>query len=292
MLRTFDLTHDDESEWGWGVGCRGKLEVFIETRTTGRALANILSMARNTSRNWVLATAIESSSPDVAVASRWLLTGSGAIVVDTDIEPLTPLIRSAASRLSSAASEIVDLSMRPGHVRLHVERIDTPEQLLICGTGGDVAPMAALADFLGWNVLLTGGHGSMTADNFPASSRLIVCEPDDLAHQVLIDSRTSAVIATHNFALDRAYLRSLLQTDAGYIGIVTSRSRMIDLIQCEFDGTGRQTHDRVFGPVGLNLQAEGPEEIALAVIAEILCWSRGGSGTSLRDEETLANKGW
>ena len=96
------------------------------------------------------------------------------------------------------------------------------------------------------------------------------------------DSRTATIIATHNYGRDCAALRHLLPLALRYVGVIGPKRRREELLIDVLD-SGTQLRSNLFAPAGLDLAAETPEEIALAIVAEIQNVFAGGSGESLRD---------
>jgi xanthine dehydrogenase accessory factor len=117
---------------------------------------------------------------------------------------------------------------------------------------------------------------------FPEGVRLVASDADRLAERLTFFDRSYVVLATHNYAVDEWYLPTLLRSPAPYIGILGPRARSERLLHSlgeeqALDGT------RIYGPVGLDLGGEGAEQVAMAIIAEILAVRSGRSGMSLRE---------
>ncbi len=147
-----------------------------------------------------------------------------------------------------------------------VERVEPPLQLLIAAGGRDDAPLAVMARSLGWRVLIVG-------------------EP----HEVVADTHTVAVVKTHNYGRDFAFLRALLPLDLPYIGLVGSRKRKEQLVGALLDlGADLDQTKVIHGPAGLDIGSETPEEIALSVVAEIQAVLANRPHTSLRDRRAQA----
>ena len=107
--------------------------------------------------------------------------------------------------------------------------------------------------------------------------------PDDEGCLTLpLGARAAAVVMTHSLAKDREWLRRLLKSGVFYIGLLGPRERAARLA----DEAGVYERSRVFGPVGLDLAAEGPEQIAISVIAELLGVMAGRAPNHLRDRES------
>ncbi len=168
--------------------------------------------------------------------------------------------------------------------RALVARMTPGEALWIFGSGPDVAPLARLAGALGWvvNVIDLRPPQTGTPAYLPARS----VAPDRLG-ELAIAPGAACVVMTHHFLQDMDALRFLLTTPARYIGMLGPRARTDALLAglrkegargVPPDGTGR-----IHAPVGLDIGAETPEEIAVAIIAEIRAVATGRSGGSLRE---------
>ena len=105
----------------------------------------------------------------------------------------------------------------------------------------------------------------MSKERFPAAVRLLEARPEGDT-RALADRRALVVIKTHTFAHDRDWLRLFLRTDAAYIGLLGPRARAAEILR----QAGASSDRRVFGPVGLDIGAEGPEQIAFSIVAELL----------------------
>jgi xanthine/CO dehydrogenase XdhC/CoxF family maturation factor len=150
-----------------------------------------------------------------------------------------------------------------------VQRIEPPIQLLVFGDGPDSIPLRAFAEILGWRVV-----EMEHAADLPVTT----------------DARTAAIVKSHNYGRDFAALRHLLAMDLHYVGLMGPRKRRDQLLHALLD-EGVQLEAELFAPAGLDLNAETPEEIALAIIAEIQAVLAAGSGESLRDRKAPIH-GW
>jgi len=146
--------------------------------------------------------------------------------------------------------------------RVFYETIVPPRQLVIFGKTHDVAAVAKTAEALGWDVTLI--------------------DPKQCESPLRYETQTAVVIMSHNYLQDQRLLKETLGSQAGYIGLLGPRrraERMLRELQMPFD-------ERLHAPIGLNIGAEGPEQIALAIIAEIQAWFAGRAAGFLRDAET------
>lgn len=150
-----------------------------------------------------------------------------------------------------------------------VQKIEPPIQLLIFGDGPDSRPLRAVAELLGWSVIEVD-----RASDLPAQA----------------DYRTAAVIKSHNYGRDCAALRHLLELDLRYVGLLGPRKRRDQLLGDLLD-SGVTISAELFAPAGLDLGAETPEEVALAISAEIQVVFADASGESLRERKAPIH-GW
>ena len=287
VLEFYDLTADDEVVWGWGLGCNGAIEVFIEPAANAAATAAILREALEEERS--LATVTVLSSPDAAVerGARIVVYPDGEVSGSLGDEALTKRAAHEASRaLAEGTTSAVKLDAGSGEARVFVEILRPPLRLVVCGAGHDAIPLVRSASQLGWRTDVVDDRASfLDAERFSGARSFIECEPGEVAAAATIDERSYVVVMSHNYLRDRDYLRSLLPSKAAYIGMLGPHARLQRLLG-DLEGDGfTPTEDqleRTFGPAGLDLGGEGPEEIAAAIVAEILAVSAGRSAGFLR----------
>jgi xanthine/CO dehydrogenase XdhC/CoxF family maturation factor len=114
----------------------------------------------------------------------------------------------------------------------------------------------------------------------------MLCEPQDLAANLVIQERTYAVVMTHHHVTDTEFLKQLLPSQARYIGILGPQAKaqnMIEKLRAEGLAISNEQLARVHYPVGLDIGAEAPEEIALSIVAEIQALEQGYPAGFLRD---------
>ncbi len=281
QLVSFDLTADVEAIWGWGLGCNGAIDVFVEPSSSGMQVLDLLDTGRKADRSSALVTVIASSQPDLDVGRHDLLRGS-------EEEPLLPPDVAATARdvvRSGRSGRRRVQSDEKAEIDVLVEVIRPQRRLLVCGAGPDAAPLVRLGRSLGWDmVVLDDRSALLTEDRFPASTTLIATSPKESATVAGVRERTAAVIMSHNFLRDVGYLQALLGTGVDYIGVLGPSRRLARLLE-HLVGLGvRPTPDdlaRIHGPAGLDLGADGPDEIALSVAAQVMAVDRGRSGGSM-----------
>src|SRR5207244_4092382 len=154
--------------------------------------------------------------------------------------------------------------------------------------GHDAIPLVRAASGLGWNAFVVDDREAfLTRDRFPDAAGFVhVEQPERVAKAASIDERTVAVVMTHNFLRDKEYVRSLLGTPVGYLGMLGPAARTERLLmELRDEGVlvGDEDRARIHAPAGLDLGAEGPEEIAGSIVAEIVAVKRRRGGGFLKD---------
>jgi len=287
-LEFYDLTADDEVVWGWGLGCNGAIEVFIEPAANAIDSAEALGEAIAQQRLLAAVTVLESAIEEVDAGARVLVYPDGSRRGSLGNDVLTTATVAAARHsLDSGETEAVELDTEAGSARVFIEVMRTPLRLVICGAGHDAIPLVRAGVTVGWRVEVVDDRTSfLDPGRFPEASDFIECEPSEVTERAGIDERCYVVVMSHNYLRDRAYLRSLLGSSAAYVGMLGPQARLQRLLDdLASDGLHPRPgqRDRIHGPAGLDLGAEGPEEIAASIVGEILAVSRGRWAGFLRE---------
>ncbi|MGZ8605370.1 MAG: XdhC family protein [Actinomycetota bacterium] len=283
---SFDLTADDDAVWGWGLGCNGAFELFVEPADKAAEVAGALRMALEEERPICMVTILDSTAPGVAQGDRILVRPGGATDRTFGDEALDRAARDVALELlASERSEIRELA---DGVRAFVEVLEPPLRLLVCGAGHDAAHLVKHAAALGWSPVVVDDRPEfLTLERFPEAAGLVLVErPDKMAEVANVDERTFVVVMTHNFLRDKEYVRSLLSSPArlvAMLGPAVRTQRLLDELAEEGVEIDDRDRERLRGPAGLDLGAEGPEEIAAAICAEIVAVKRGRGAGFLKD---------
>jgi xanthine/CO dehydrogenase XdhC/CoxF family maturation factor len=286
-LVSFDLTADDDAVWGWGLGCNGAIELFVEPADKAAEVADALRIALEEERPICMVTVLDpGSAAGVEQGNRLLVKPEGTTqgsLGDPSVDRAAA--EAGAELLGAERSEVHEL---PQGVRAFVEVLEPPLRLVICGAGHDVAPLVAAAANLGWSPILVDDRPAfLTHERFAQAAGFVALErPDEVGECAPLDERTYVVVMTHNFLRDKDYLRELLRSPVRSISMLgpgARTQRLLHELREEGLELGEADLGRVRGPAGLDLGAEGPEEIAAAIVAEIVALKRGREGGFLRD---------
>jgi len=238
-LLHYETGTDDRTPWGLGLGCNGSVDVFVQAATETPMLEAL--------REFQIRLAMKSP---FAVSS--IVDGPDAgrtVVVDASL-------RETGSRVTHSGPTLV-----------FTDVFHPPPALIICGAGDDARPLAMYASEAGFLVTMVDHRQAfLSPERFPLAERLVCKRPDTGVDELGVDPRTLIILMTHSFAHDHDWLKSFLATRAQYIGLLGPRERA----ECMLRQLGAGADSRVFAPVGLSLGADGPEQIAISVVAELL----------------------
>jgi len=286
---SFDLTSDDEAVWGWGLGCNGAIDVFVEPAEKAAEVAHALRAALEEERPIAVVTVIDSNVPGVEQGARLLVRPDGSTERGLGDAALDAAAKEASIELlARERSEIRTLPGTTGEARAFVEVLEPPLRLVVCGAGHDVIPLVRMCSLLGWRVVVVDEREALlNAERFPGASGFVhVDRPEEVASAAAVDERTFAVVMTHNYLRDKEYARALIPSPVPYLGMLGPGARTERLLK-ELADEGTPVTDegraRIHGPAGLDLGGDGPEEIAQAIVAEIVAVKRGRAGGFLRD---------
>jgi xanthine/CO dehydrogenase XdhC/CoxF family maturation factor len=283
---SFDLTADDDAVWGWGLGCNGAFELFVEPADKAAEVAGALRMALEEERPICMVTVLDSTVGGVAQGDRILVRPDGTAERSLGEPGVDAAAREAALELLSLErSEIREL---PDGVRAFVEVLEPPLRLVVCGAGHDAAPLVRQAAALGWSPIVVDDRPEfLNRERFPEAAGFVTVErPDKVAEVAPVDERSFVVVMTHNFLRDKDYVRSLLSSPARFVamlGPAVRTNRLLEELRGEGVEIAEADLERIHGPAGLDLGAEGPEEIAAAICAEIVAVKRRRGAGFLRD---------
>jgi xanthine dehydrogenase accessory factor len=286
---SFDLTADDDEVWGWGLGCNGAFELFVEPADKAAEVAGALRIALEEERPICMVTVLDSTVPGVDQGDRILVRPGGAAERSFGDATLDAAARDVAiEQLDAERSEIRTLAGATGEARAFVEVLEPPLRLVVCGAGHDAVPLVHQAASLGWSPVVVDDRPEfLNRERFPDAAGFVLVErPDKVAEVAPVDERAFVVVMTHNFLRDKDYVRSLLSSPArtiAMLGPAVRTERMLAELRDEGVEIGEEARARIHGPAGLDLGAEGPEEIAAAICAEIVAIKRGRSAGFLKD---------
>ena len=169
---------------------------------------------------------------------------------------------------------------------VYCEILMPPLQCVIVGAGHIARSLAAIAHAMAWSVVVADDRSDFVDPSFFPERTKLVCVPfEKIWDEVALDESTAVVLVTRGHKHDESTLKSLASKAPFYLGMIGSRRRVgIALAGLRDEGVPEAMLERIYAPVGLPLEADGPDEIALSIAAEILAVWRG-RGAWARDEK-------
>lgn len=288
----YDTSFENDSIMGLGIGCDGLIDVLIERLplpATAPCYTSFLAQCVARHEIGVLATVFAVSGAKARVGSRLILQRDGTTSDDIANEALrTAILTDAQSALASGKPLVPAYVFGSATVDVLIEVVRPPLPLFVFGAGHDAMPLAALATILGWEVTVVDPRASFAnTANFPSANRVVACHPEALREHVELAAPAVAVVMTHKFEWDKELTRQLIASPVRYIGLLGPRKRSERILSMLTDD-GALPDDRrgfVRFPVGLDIGAETPEEVAMSIIAEIQAFVRDRAGGFLKDRD-------
>ncbi|EYF01185.1 XdhC family protein [Chondromyces apiculatus] len=291
VLVRYDSQDLDEGEPV--LGCGGIVEVLLEQGTAGAEddpLA-LLTGVLSSDQAAALATVFQTTDRSIPLGARWALRGGSLAEASHPGHPRAPglldaMASASAKVLATERAACLELATDQGVVDVLVEPILPAPHVFIFGEGPDVLPLVTMARHLGWRVTVWGAPDSLgNRAHLVAAGAVVESDLEVVRGRVDASHRAMAVVMGHSLSRDREALRAALASRAVYIGVLGPRHRTASL--AAEVSHGLLADPRVHAPIGLDLGAETPEEIALSIASEILARIRGASHAPLRQRETI-----
>ncbi len=179
-----------------------------------------------------------------------------------------------------------------GVITCFINVFKAPPTLLLVGAGHVAQPMSKLAKMLGYQVVVIDDRSDYaTKERFPEADRIIVDDWEKTLKELPIDSNTYIVILTYAGESDELALRTVVRSNAAYIGMISSQSKAKGILsKLKRDGIPEHLLRRVITPIGLDIGAETPAEIAVSTMAEIIMHRNKKTGEPLSIAEREVTK--
>lgn len=300
----YDTRGDEDIVWGMGLGCNGVVKIHLESAHEDSSAARALQFTGEClagRRRGVIATLLHCAP---ITGSQIKDDGLGQrLIFDEDLNQsghlsqsfLETQVRTDAGKALLESKPTMHLyETRQGLSEVFFDVILPPRALVIFGAEHDALPVLKLAQSLGWHAIVVDTKArSVTAERFGQADRVLLCRPEEFAGQVPLTSTTAVVVMTHNYLHDVELMKVLLPSPVCYLGILGPRQRTMKLL-AEVRAASRKPPTfnlgRLHSPIGLDIGAETPEEIALSILSEIQAACAGQSAGFLRDRPTAIHQ--
>jgi len=256
VMLTIDHSAEGDELWGMGLGCRGVIDLLAEPPKLAAQTLDALRDARAGRATYLLTS----------------LDGERRVLTEAEADALG---ERAAMAVAHGRPTVIGESV--------LDPILPPLHLVVCGAGPDADPLVAAGVRLGWRVSVVDPRRSLLrADRFPGAA-VHDADPSLAAEAVAAGEWTAVVLMSHDYLRDAAFLSGFLGRGVRYLGVLGPRDRTDRLLaELEVPPTEADVA-ALHAPAGLDLGADGAEEVAIAIVAEILAALRGRRAIPLRD---------
>ena len=276
----------EEDAWEGGFTCAGTIDILIEPVDLANPedrLRNLYRTVRdevNRGRCVVVATPLDRPAHKLILHDDGRVSGElGAQELDRQAEEIAmDLIRKRTSRT-------IALAWGRASSDVFFEVHAPPPTLIVFGAGHVSTALVSQAKNLGLKTIVVDGRPRFaTKERFPEADELLVGIPSEIARGLRYTSSTYVVLAAHDYKYDIPVLKIVLNTEAAYIGMLSSKRRGEAILGfLEESGVDRQALDRVRVPIGLDIGAITASEIALSILSEAVAVRTNRPGTPLRN---------
>jgi len=282
----YDTMDDDSHQIGVGLGCNGRIEVMftpIHQDDSNNPIEYLKTISNTRNTEVLLQVLSNSNSNKTLLGSFYPIDQLDDLVGKTGLSK-NEIEDSIQTTLAKRKSKVFRFATPSGStIEILIELIRPKVKLICIGDNYDVNAFVSIVHELGWEVHVAGKLRKLNKQIFDLSESVVTYED---APTISIDSQTAVVLMSHDYKTDLNLLAHYLNTDVLYIGLLGPKKRMIkmqnELIEKGLD-IDLEGLPNLFSPVGLDIGAESPEEIALAIAAEIVTTLRERSGGALRN---------
>jgi xanthine dehydrogenase accessory factor len=272
----------DESIFGYGMGCPGIVHVLLEPLPQGDAAAAYITWleAVLAGDGTVRAVALDAARGGELRQVMWMEGDTVGTLGDLELDAA---VKSRAAALAAKPAASAAERLGPLSSQVYIDVSPERPRLVIFGAGDDAQPLARFGHGVGMQVHVVDPRPAMaSAARFPEADIISVLQPEQYK-TVPLGRASHVVVMGHQMERDEAALAHALSSEATYVGLLSSRGRRERLLVGlqSRGGMPEGAQSRLFAPIGLDIGAKGPEEIAISILAEIVARRHGRGGASL-----------
>ncbi len=288
MLVTYDTTDEDDQKFGVGLGCNGIIHVLIEPIDYHNTI-NPIELLKIAIQDRVCSRLITvfsvKYSKQEQIGTKVLLKENQVFGDKDSLDKSLWKQIQAEINANDSNHHIIRKYETFDDVQVFIESIKPAIRILLFGAGNDTIPVARIADLLGLELILIDGRKNLaTAKRFPSAIKIITGSGDEVVKQLETDSNSAALLMTHNFEYEAQVLEDLLPLGLPYVGILGPKKKSEKLID-RLERKGIAVNQAaIYSPMGLDIGAEGAEEIALSILAEVKAVLAKKQATFLRNK--------
>jgi xanthine dehydrogenase accessory factor len=282
----YDTMEDDPHQIGVGLGCNGRIEVLFTPIKKGNNQVEFLKQIKDKRTPTVLLQILNIEGGNQTLRGRFFTQNNLKELAQTIEISETELTEKIHTVLHRRKSKVLTISNKNKATYEILFEIIRPKIKVICvGDNYDVAAFANVVSTLGWEIYIVGKLRKMTKAITQNATQIY---PLEAIETIKTDEHTAIVLMSHDFKSDLEILKKVVNYDIPYIGILGPKKRfwkMQDAFNESKIVLNLNEKTNLFSPIGLDIGAESPEEIALSIVAEIVAVFRNRKGGSLRFRE-------
>ncbi|MGV2621510.1 UNVERIFIED_CONTAM: XdhC family protein [Halobacillus marinus] len=268
----YDMRGFDMLSWGEGSGCNGVIHVLVEwvTPKVQKELAALRDALERGEQITMIRTLPEKGSPSFVMYKGSEGNRFGDHWLSHSAEQ--KLLHEATYRSNERSQRIQGTSVKED---IFIHTFQPKQRLVILGAGRDARPVLELAEKVGYYTILADWRpGLIVEDSCCPADERIAASPADIIKHIHWQPNDCVMIMTHSFQKDREFLQGLIGKQLKYLGILGSKQRTKRLLG------NKEIPPSITTPLGLSIKAEGPEEIAVSIMAELIPLSKIVHGVS------------
>jgi xanthine dehydrogenase accessory factor len=292
LIVEYDTRSSDDVLWGIGLGCEGAMTILLTRLDRSNDYQPFAFIERCRHEDLSAKFALVSQTDNAAYSlgsAYWPGVGRNIPAAVS-----AALASSSPGALTNAARNLRGSKSPATTVAIHgatflVVSVELPPRLLVLGAGPDAMPLVEIAGLMSWHVTVLDHRPAYAiAERFPRAQRVALNSAANLAAELQASSYDAAVVMSHHLLSDQAYLATLADSDVPYIGLLGPAPRRVRLMS-EIGEKAAALASRLHGPIGLDIGAQSPETIALAIVSEIQAFLADRPGGSFSAKQRAAS---
>jgi xanthine dehydrogenase accessory factor len=290
-LVTYDTSEDDQHQIGVGLGCNGVIDVLLSPLDIGNPTNTVeilkSCMAERRQTHILLTITALEEHQNLRAGQMIRYTGAESLAVFEDESLQAQLDKTIQVYVQKGRSRPKEFTFADGRtIEVFIEILPPEIHLVLMGHQYDVLPLARLTKEIGWRATVIANPQKVMQKLFSVADELVAPEDFD---KILIDDHTAIILMSHDYKTDKYNLPKVLKTAVSYVGMLGPRVRaekIFNELAEEGQPIAETDMPRIHAPVGLDIGAISPEEIALSIIAEIRAIFSDRNGSQLRERTT------
>ncbi|KGA98712.1 hypothetical protein BALCAV_0202875 [Alkalihalobacillus alcalophilus ATCC 27647 = CGMCC 1.3604] len=255
----FDMRAEDDLGWGMNSGCNGIIYVLIERccKQVRKGYEQILSELKLGKEVTLFKRITAGKAP-----LKHILHSGDRLILNNWQGEIPSFVTAYNSEPPLKNGRFINVELNE---TLYVQTFRPLKRLVIFGAGDDVIPLVQLVAKLDFYILVVDWREALLTDTrFSEANEKMLIKKDDLFANLDVQDDDFVIIMTHQFQQDQLILKGLLKKQLGYIGVLGSKNRTARLLE------GASVPGFVYSPIGEMIKAEGPDEIAISIVAQLI----------------------